>query len=250
MKPHLLSYDAACKLVKPLEDLLKNKTGELQRDAEKNVVFPELAHVGNNRNSATQETAPRTFQDLPRTTDDEDMYAVMETAGPRPGLQSEVDPHEALFWAASSSKEVGGPVKAATTRALDALHRDGVRVLSLFEVLVFTYYWHRKAAEAAGGAAGGAVGGTAARLADGPNGWMHTPGEGGAGGGITHTDAAGFLLRVLVGLSGSRQASKVSELPSWLDATCMSSGEHETGLRTYAQVRKSDAASRPLRSAV
>ncbi|CAB1101680.1 unnamed protein product [Ectocarpus sp. CCAP 1310/34] len=243
VKPYLLSYDAACKLVKGLEKycpaLLEDKTGVLQRDGEGNVVFPELAHVGNNRNSATRETAARTFQDLQRTTDREDMNAVIETAGPWPGLQSEVDPDEALLWAANFSKVVGGRSKLTATRALDALHRDGVCELSLFEVLVFTYYWHRKAAgDTAGGAAGGAVGGAAGGAAGEAAGWVaRAPLEGDEGGGFTHADAAGFLLRVLVGLSGSRQASKVSALPSWLHATCIPEGELATGLRRYAKAK-------------
>ena len=274
--PYLLSYDAACKVVKGLEKycpgLLKDKTGVLQRDDGGNVVFPDLAHVGNNSKSATQETARRTFKDIPRTDDCEDVYAVMETAGPRPGLQSEVDPDEALFWAAEFSEKVGGPSKLAATRALGVLHRDGVRVLSLFEVLVFTYHWHREAAgEATGGVAGGAAGGAAGGVAGGAtagapggaaggaagglvvgaNGWVvQAPGEGGEGGGVTHADAAGFLLPVLVGLSGSRQASRVSALPRWLDATCVSEGGLETALRRYAKVRRLDAAFWPAVSTV
>lgn len=177
MKPYLLSYDAACKLVKGLKKycpgLLDNE-GVLLRDGKGNVVFPELAHVGNNRNTATRETVTRTFEDVARTTDREDMYAVMETACPGPGLQSEVDAHEALFWAASYSKTAGEPTKLAATRALGALRRVGVRVLSLFEVLVFTYHWHRRQQVAVGGAAGGAAGG---RLVVGDKGWVvHAPG--------------------------------------------------------------------------
>lgn len=244
VKPYLLSYDAACKLVKGLETycpgLLKNKTGALEKDAEGVVVFPELAHVGNNRKVATQETAPRTFQDVPRTTDREDMYAVMETASPQPGVQSEVDPDEALHWGASFDKGVGQPCKLAARRALDALHRGGVRALSLFEVLVFTYYWHRKAAEgAAGGNAGGAQGGATGGLVVGRNGGVaRAPGGDEEGGVVSHADAAGFLLRVLVGLSGARQASKVSALPSWLHGDLISEADLETGLRGYAKVRK------------
>lgn len=251
VKPYLLSYDAACKLVKGLEKycpgLLKDKTGALQRDGDGDVVFPELAHVGNNSKSATQETATRVFQDIARTNDREDMYAVMETAGPRPGPQSEVDPDEALSWAASLSRKVGEPSELAATRALDALHRDGLRVLSLFEVLVFTYYWHRQAAggvagSVAGGAAGGVAGGAAGGLAVGANGWVvQAAGGGDEGGGVTHADAADFLLRVLVGLSGCRQASKLPALPSWLNATCISEEGLETGLRRYAEVRHLDA---------
>eukprot|EP00752_Nemacystus_decipiens_P015187 g13523.t1 len=260
--PYLLSYDAACKVVKGLEKycpgLLKDKTGALQRDEGGKVVFPDLAHVGNNSKSAAQETAHRTFQDIRRTNDHEDVYAVMETAGPRPGLQSEVDPDEALSSAAESSEIVGVPSRQAATRALGALHRDGVRVLSLFEVLVFTYHWHREAAgEATGGGAGGAPGGAAGGVAGGAtaggpggaagglvvgaNGWVvQAPGEGGEGGGVTHADAADFLLPVLVGLSGSRQASGVSALPKWLDgmdATCFSGGGLETALRRYAKAK-------------
>lgn len=238
--------------------LLDNE-GILKRDTEGNVVFPELEHVGNNRDSATREIAPcAPFQERERTTDDEDVYAVMETAGPRPGLQSEVDPYETVFWAASFFKRVGEPSKLAAMRAVDALRRDGVRLLSLFEVLVFTYHWHRRAAGGpaaggavgggseggpAGGAAGGASeGGTAGEatggLVVGAKGWVvHTPMGAGEGDIITHADGASFLLPVLVALSGSRQASKVSALPSWLDPKWISEGDVATGLRGYAEVR-------------
>ena len=110
----------------------------------------------------------------------------------------------------------------------------------LFEVFVFTHHWHRQAArQATGVVAGGAAG----VLIVGANGWVvRAPGGGNEGGGVTHADAAGFLLRVLVGLSGSRLASKVSALPSWLHATCISEEELETGLRGYAKVRTLDGA--------
>lgn len=251
MKPLFLYYDAACKLVPGIEKhcpgLLENE-GILQRDDRGNVVFPELAHVGNNRDSATRDIQACTqFQDLERTTDTEDVYAVMETANPRPGLQSEVDPHEALSLAASFSDEVGKPSKLAATRALNALHRDGVRVLSLFEVLVFTYHWHLQHGQTGGGAGGGAAGGgtggggggTAGGVVVGANGWVvqGTPGGGEEGGIITHVRAAEFLRPVLVGLSGSRQASKASRLPSWLDPKWIAEGGVETGLRGYAKVK-------------
>lgn len=245
MKPLFLCYDAACKLVTGLEThcpgLLDNE-GVLLRDTEGNVVFPELAHVGNNRDSATREIDPCTpFKERERTTGTEDVYAIMEAAAPRPGLQSEVDPHEAVFLAACFSKRVGEPSKLAATRARDALRRDGVRVLSLFEVLVFTYHWHRKAAGGAAGgatgeAAGGAAGGVAGGLVVGTNGWVAAVGNE-DGGVVTHADAAAFLLPVLVALSGSRQASKVSALPLWLHDKWVSSGGVATGLRGYAEVR-------------
>eukprot|EP00903_Cladosiphon_okamuranus_P021995 g20222.t1 len=186
VKPAFLCYDAACKLVPGLETycpgLLENE-GILQRDDRGNVIFPELAHVGNN---------------------------------------------------------LGESSKEAATKTLDALYRDGVRVLSLFEVLVFTYRWHLQHRQAVGGAAGGGGGGAAGGLVVGANGWVvqGTPGGGEEGGIVTHARAAEFLRPVLVGLSGSRQASNVSSLPSWLDPKWITEGDVETGLRGYAKAKE------------
>ena len=62
----------------------------------------------------------------------------------------------------------------------------------------------------------------------------------GGGGGVivTHSDAADFLLSVLVGLTGSRLRSNVPAVPSWVQATRTGGQEPETGLRGYAEVRK------------
>lgn len=112
-------------------------------------------------------------------------------------------------------------------------------MLSLFEVLVFTYRWHLQHRQTTGGAAGGAAGrgagGAAGGLVVGANGWVvhGAPGRDEAGGIVTHARAAEFLRPVLVGLSGSRQASKVSSLPLWLDSKL----NVETGLRGYGNVR-------------
>lgn len=62
MKPAFLCYDAACKLVPGLEKYcngLLDEEGVLKRDDRGNVVHPELAHVGSNRDSATRDIAAR-----------------------------------------------------------------------------------------------------------------------------------------------------------------------------------------------
>ena len=77
------------------------------------------------------------------------------------------------MWAASFPKPVEEPSKVAATRLLNALPRDGIRVVSLFEVLVFTYKWHQRAA------GGGALVGPAGEVILGGTGWaMHAPGGG------------------------------------------------------------------------
>lgn len=241
VRPLFLCYDAACKLVQGLQQrcpgLLDNE-GILLRDAEGNVSFPELAHVGNNRESAARTTVPCSPPEEPRrTTDTEDMYAVMEASGPQPGVQSEVDPHEALYWAAYYSKQVGEPCRRAATRALDALWREGVQILSLYEVLVFLYHWHRVSSiSEPEGPPGG--------LAVGIDGWVvrepslsaDLVGDEGVGT-VTHKDAMAFFQPALVGLSGSRQASKMPSLPSWLDKKWTSEACAFEGLQGYAQVR-------------
>ncbi|CAM9541300.1 unnamed protein product, partial [Pylaiella littoralis] len=150
--------------------------------------------------------------------------------------QSDVDPDEALYWAAFYFERVGKPSREAARKALDALLRDGVRVLSLFEVLVFTYYWHRKHA-----ASGGLVVGNDGWALQGPSSHPEASPSGGSGVNqeadvVSHHDAAEFLLPVLMSLSGSRQASKVSALPSWLSEDIISQGDILAGLQRYAKV--------------
>lgn len=223
VKPAFLCYDAACKLVAGLDKYypgLLDNDGRLLRDASGHVVFPELADVGNNRDSAARDVEPCTlFEERKRTTDTEDMYAVMETATPRPGLQSEVDPHDALFWAARFSKhaeQVGERSKQSATRSLDALHRDGVRVLSLFEVPVFTYRWHGKAA---GGDSGGAPGGVTGRIVVGTNGWVGQAPGGERGGRRRHPRGGkGFVAasaRGVVGFKAGQQSVGITIVARW-----------------------------------
>lgn len=237
---HFLCYDAACKLVGGVEaacpGLLENE-GVLQRDDTGQVVFPELAPYGNNRDSATRETTPCTPLQEPERGDTMDVYALMEASGPRPGLQSEVDPHEALYWGGRNDVRVGGASEAAATRAFGALWREGVRILSLFEVIVFSYNWHRHQ-DASGDAVLG-MDGWVRRTPSSPD---ESSPDGESGGNqqgsiVSQRDAADFLLEVLVSLSGSRQASMVPKLPVWLNGEAISAGDVLGGLREYAKVR-------------
>lgn len=148
MKPDLLSYEGACQLVRPLEaacpGLLRNG-GELPRDAEGVVALPRLRHLGSNRDGSMLAVARCCPLKEPRRNHTANVYALMGSSTPQPGLQSNVDVDESLFCGGVLVGRAGRPSELAAKRALAALRKKGVWVLSLFEVLVFTFHWHLSA---------------------------------------------------------------------------------------------------------
>lgn len=56
--------------------------------------------------------------------------------------QGQVDDHELRFVACKQCGEVGKLSFLAATQSLSRLHERGIRILSLYEMLVFTYRWH------------------------------------------------------------------------------------------------------------
>lgn len=145
VKPDLLSYEGACQLVRPLEaacpGLLRNG-GELPRDAEGVVSLPRLRHLGSNRDGSMLAVARCCPLKEPRRDHTANVYALLGSSTPSPGVQSRVDVDESLFCGGVLVGRAGRPSELAARRALAALRRKGVWVLSLFEVLVFTFHWH------------------------------------------------------------------------------------------------------------
>ena len=264
MKPDLLSYDAACKLVKPLKAAcpgLMSNDGELPRDATGNVSLPGLQHLGNTKDSATLEAKRCSPLTEPPRDHMANVYALMECSIPEPNVQSQLDVDDILFTSSRLFPRVGEPSKAAATRTLAALRRHGVRILSLFEVLVLSYHWHVRAdqgnlgilvlgadgwvLETPGGPA--TVGGVASS-GQGQGEETHVQGAGGGSGAqgpesggslevdaVSNRDAADFLRPLLVSVVGSREG-KVPSLPFWLGDTAVSETDVLGGSQSYAQV--------------
>ncbi|CAM9434177.1 unnamed protein product, partial [Laminaria digitata] len=69
--------------------------------------------------------------------------ALKAASSPQPAtVQSQVDLYALLYTSGEALGRVAKLNYSAAMRAVSALRRGGVRILSLFEVLVFTYYWH------------------------------------------------------------------------------------------------------------
>ena len=105
------------------------------------VYLPALKHLGNHGWSVSRDGAAGTS--LPVDTRQEggslDVYAFKEASLPSSCPQSQLDVHELLFEAAHNCGEVGNFSFLAATRSLRSLHQSRNRILSLYEVLVFTY---------------------------------------------------------------------------------------------------------------
>ncbi|CAB1098302.1 unnamed protein product [Ectocarpus sp. CCAP 1310/34] len=110
------------------------------------VFFPALAHLGSHSSSTTVE-APQVSVPVPPKRDSKvDVYALKAAAqGDR--VQSQVNVYDLLHASAETQGPVPKAVNLAATRAVAGLREAGVRVLSLFEVLIFTYVWLRNIAE-------------------------------------------------------------------------------------------------------
>lgn len=169
----MVVFDAACKaaiqIARRRPDLLENggrvprlvgaggAVGTGEPDAVGNggastlprVYLPQLSHLGSHSKFNSLEVSPCSFPVEPVRESTADVYALKEASLPQPDVQSRVDVHE-LLRRSSQSSVVGGAGRCsflAATRSLACLLREGIRALSLFEVLVFTYHWHRKAQE-------------------------------------------------------------------------------------------------------
>ncbi|CAN0201995.1 unnamed protein product, partial [Laminaria digitata] len=147
VKPDLLAYEDVCQLVRPLEAacpglLVRKEGGALPRDSEGTVSLPRLRHLGSNRDGSMLAIARCCPLKEPQKGHMADVYALLGSSTPQPGVQSRVDVDESLFCGGVLVGRAGRPSELAARRALTALQRKGVRVLSLFEVLVFTFHWH------------------------------------------------------------------------------------------------------------
>lgn len=192
------------------------------------VHLPQLAHLGSHSESSTLEVInPCSIPVEPVRSSSADVYALRDASLPQPGVQSQLDMHK-LLHRSGRQGEIGGVGThsfLAATKSLAALLREGIRILSLFEVLVFTYHWHRKVAEGglvsicltADGWTLEALGRSTAPL-DGPrHGAIPSLAQGGGANEealdpISNGDAAEFLRELLVVAIGSRNG-KVPLLP-------------------------------------
>lgn len=110
------------------------------------VCIPSMAYLASNSRSTGAEVPSIILPDEPELDGASDVYALKIVSQPK-RVQSQLNVHD-LLW---SSGECLGPVDKlchlAATRAAAALFREDVKVLAVFEVLVFTYHWHRRAAK-------------------------------------------------------------------------------------------------------
>ncbi len=111
------------------------------------VSIPSLAYLGSDGNTSTVQVPSCSLPVEPERTSDDDVYALKSAPLPKLCVQSQLNLHDLLF---ASSDQLGTAEKvnrSAVTNVAAALWREGVRILSWFEMLVFTYHWHRQAAE-------------------------------------------------------------------------------------------------------
>ncbi|CAB1101073.1 unnamed protein product [Ectocarpus sp. CCAP 1310/34] len=166
-----------------------------------------------------------------------DVYALKAAAqGDR--VQSQLNVYDLLLASAETQGPVPKAVNLAATRAVAALREAGIRVLFLFEVLIFTYVWLRNIAEDEPGMLElGATGWTLRRLPVG------TTAE--SVDAVSTGDAEKHLREVLVVARGARNG-KGACLPDWFGAGDFVNGDTSTlyatqvdGLHAYAAVSAS-----------
>lgn len=165
--PILIVYDAACKaaaqIARRRADMLENGgklprlggdggtvtvvegpegTGEPHAKGDDGasslprVYLPQLAHLGSHGGFNSLEVKPCSFPVEPVRESTADVYALKEASLPQPGVQSRVDVRELLRQSSNKSVPAGRSSFLATTRSLAFLLREGIRTLSLFEVIV------------------------------------------------------------------------------------------------------------------
>ncbi|CAB1117288.1 unnamed protein product [Ectocarpus sp. CCAP 1310/34] len=206
------------------------------------VFSPALAHLGSNSASTSVEAPQVSIHVPPKRYSKVDVYALNAAAQGDRG-QSQVNVYDLLH----ASDETQGPVPKAVylaaTRAVAAL-RDreaGIRVLSLFKALVFTYVWLRNIAEDEPG-----------MLEIGATGWtLRMPSHGVVPVGtiaesvdaVSTGDAEKHLREVLLVARGTRNG-KGACLLDWLNAGGFVDGDTSTlnatqvdGLHAYAAAK-------------
>jgi len=125
-------------------------SGEGSADVERlgRVYLPGLKHLGNHSLSVLDDGADG--NSMPVETRSEggnlDAYALKEASLPTICPQSQVHVHDLLFEARKKCGEVADLSFLAATGSLSKLYGEGIRILSLYEVLVFMYNWHIDAA--------------------------------------------------------------------------------------------------------
>ena len=211
------------------------------------VCIPSMAYLASDRKRAGVEGTRVILPAEPEVDSASDVYALRNASEPK-RVQSQVNVHD-LLW---SSAEFLGPVyklcHLAATRAATALLREGVRVLSVFEVLVFTYHWHRRAAKDGSrtsvlGADGWALQGDSpagVNIAGG----APVQGEGGGGpGGFVSNETAANSLGVLLVVAVGARTGEVPSLPELGGLDVLVDSETSNvfstllvGLRKYSQV--------------
>ena len=123
-------------------------------------------------------------------------------------MQSQLNVYDLLWATGEYLGSVATLCNLAATRAAAALFREGVRVLSMFEVLVFTYHWHRRAAK--GGARTSVLGADGWILQVDSPAQVPVPGEGedGTRDSVKNEAAAECLGVLLVVAVGSRNGKR------------------------------------------
>ncbi|CAN0329825.1 unnamed protein product, partial [Ectocarpus sp. 13 AM-2016] len=204
------------------------------------VFLPALAHLGSNSASTTVEAPQVSLPVPPKRGSKVDVYALKAAAqGDR--VQSQVNVYDLLHASAETQGPVPKAVNLAATRAVAALREAGIRVISLFEVLIFTYVWLRNIAEDEPG-----------MLELGATGWtLRRPSHGVVPVGTTAEsvdavstgDAEKHLREVLVVARGARNG-KGACLPDWFGAGDFVDGDTSTlyatqvdGLHAYAAAK-------------
>ena len=110
------------------------------------VCIPSIAYLASNSNGAGVDVPSCVLPTEPEINSASDVYA-LKTASEPTRVQSQLNVHDLLWASGEYLGRVANLCNLAATRALAVLFREGVRVLSVFEVLVFTYHWLRRAAK-------------------------------------------------------------------------------------------------------
>lgn len=109
------------------------------------VSIPELDHLGYGHISLSAKSRTYSMPVFPVRGSSADVYALKLASSPQPAtVQSQLDLYALLYTSGEALGRVEKLNYSAAMRAVSALRRGGVRILSLFEVLIFTFHWHRE----------------------------------------------------------------------------------------------------------
>ena len=179
-----------------------------------------------------------------------DVYALKARSQP-PDPQSQLSVEDLLFYYANSSSSAARATFLAATRSIASLRAHGQRILSLYEVLVFTHHWHSAVAAEGIKVAHVGIEGWESLDADAtPSPWSF---GGGSGLSLMGDDIPEDILvsevmeverELLVVISGSRggippSPPSLGEMTDWVvdQATRRPFDGVIDGLRSYAELR-------------